>query len=773
MTKSVLAVPRKTSAKRRAPSGSAQPTYRIVCTGHVQGVGFRPFIYRLAHAHGLSGHVLNCAGQVEIVAQGHETQIQAFIAAIDERHPPLAQPVVAEITRIDSPPLAQFRILQSEADGTPEIHVPPDYFTCDDCLAELDDPSARRYRYPFINCTQCGPRYTIITALPYDRPNTSLAGFPLCRECRAEYGDPLDRRFHAEPLACAACGPRLSLQRGGEIVTGNDAALAETLVALRGGEIVAVKGVGGYHLMCDAENEASVQRLRARKRRPHKPLAVMFPLRGADRLDTARYFLDGEPAAFDRLRSPERPIVLMRWREGAGLAPGIAPGLREVGAFLPYSPLHYLLLKGFGGPLVATSGNVSGEPVITDNREAEARLADVADAFLHHDRPIVRPADDSVVRVIAGRAQPIRIGRGLGPLELDLPRPIHQPTLAVGGHMKNAVAIAWDSRIVVSPHIGELDSPRSLDVFQRVIDDLQKLYQIRAQQIVHDAHPRYASTLWALRQTAFGTVSVLHHHAHASGLAGEHPDVERWLVFTWDGTGYGGDGTLWGGEALLGRPGAWRRVASFRPFRLPGGDKAGREPWRSAAALCWEAGVPFRPETVGQIELAHHAWQRQLNTPTSSAVGRIFDAASCLLGLGERVSFEGQGPMWLEATACAASGAANPLPLELDEEGILRADWAPLLPDLLDPFEDTATRAGLFHARLAETLAAQAAWVREHHGPVTIGLTGGVFQNRLLTELALTALARLGIDARLPQRLPCNDGGLAYGQIIEVLHAAQ
>ncbi|MGF1644911.1 MAG: carbamoyltransferase HypF [Thiotrichales bacterium] len=744
-------------------------TIRLIISGHVQGVGFRPFVHRTAHALGLAGYVLNRGGQVEIVARGPQSALLAFRTQLLERHPPLARPRLESEEPCATVTGEGFEIRPSSASEVPDIQVPPDYFACDDCLAELGDRMARRHRYPFINCTQCGPRYTLIKALPYDRHRTSMAAFALCPACGQEYADPLDRRFHAEPLACAVCGPSLTFRRDYASIDGNEAALSAALAALREGAIVAVKGVGGYHLMCDARNPVAVTRLRARKHRPDKPLAVMFPLRGGDGLAAVREVLEPGAIHAATLISPQRPIVLTPLRADATLAPQIAPGLDEIGAFLPYSPLHYLLLKDFDGPLVATSGNVSGEPVIIDNTEAEQRLAPVADAFLQHDRPIIRPADDSVIRVIAGAPRPLRVGRGLAPLELRLPHPIAFPTLAVGGHMKNTVALAWGERLVLSPHIGELDSPRALTVFQQVLDDLQDLYQVHAERIAHDAHPHYASTRWARRQP-LPTRAVLHHGAHASGLAGEHPEIDHWLVFTWDGTGFGADGSLWGGEALVGRPGVWRRVASFRPFRLPGGEKAGREPWRSAAALCWAEGRRYQPDAPAHPELAEAAWARGINTPTSSAVGRLFDAASCLLGLGEIASFEGQGPMRLEALARGLVPAIEPLPLGCDEHGILRADWAPLLDLLTDPFEAEASRALAFHVTLAATLVAQALWVRERFGAVTVGLTGGVFQNRILTEHALARLAEHGFDVRLSQQIPCNDGGLAYGQIIEVLH---
>lgn len=755
------------SASPSSPSTPADATIetrRWLLGGRVQGVGFRPFVHRLATAQGLAGWVQNRMGEVEIVCQGPRARLDAFAHALLVEAPPLARPRVVSTAPVKTDDLESFEIRVSETHGVRSIHVPPDYYACPDCVRELRDPHDRRYRYPFINCTQCGPRYTLIERLPYDRPNTSMAGFALCPECRREYTDPLDRRFHAEPVACPACGPRLQFysEDDGQIDE-PAAALDAALRGLRHGKILAVKGIGGYHLMCDARDDRAIARLRLLKPRPHKPLAVMFPFVGEDGFDVLRRHARPSETDLAQLADPMRPIVLVPKQPDGALAEGIAPGLAEIGAFLPYSPLHHLLLQDFGAPLVATSGNASGEPVLTDNREVESRLAHVADGFLHHDRPIVRPADDPVYRVIAGMPRPLRLGRGIAPLELELPFALAQPVLATGGHMKNAIALAWDRRVVVSPHIGDLGTPRSLAVFEQVAADLQALYGVRAERVVHDAHPYYVSTRWA-RQTGLALVSVFHHRAHASALAGEEPDIEHWLIFTWDGVGYGEDGTLWGGEALLGAPGGWRRVASFRPFHLPGGEKAGREPWRSAAALCWETGTAWKglPE---HADLLHVAWRKRLNAPATSAVGRLFDAAAALTGLNQRSSFEGQGPMLLEAAATGAD--ALPLPLTHDANGLWRTDWAPLVPMLLDAACPVAERAGRFHATLARALLDQARRAREEHGDFTVGLTGGVFQNRRLAELALDALRAHGFDTRLPARTPCNDGGLCYGQVIE------
>ena len=734
---------------------------RLTVEGQVQGVGFRPFVYRLATHHRLTGWVQNCSGQVEILVQGAPAALDAFARGLLEQAPPLAKPRISSAHSVVPVASADFSISPSAAGSERDVHVPPDYFACDQCLAELGDPGNRRYRYPFVNCTQCGPRYTLIRRLPYDRENTTMAGFALCAACRREYEDPLDRRFHAEPIACAVCGPRLTFHQASAAVVGNEAALAAAAAAVRAGRIVAVKGVGGYHLMCDATSDDAVAWLRERKPRPHKPLAVMFP---RDDVVLDRHLaLDALQRRL--LHDPTRAIVLVRRAESTDLSPRIAPGLRELGVMLAYSPLHHLLLRAVGRPMVATSANVSGEPVLTAESEVERRLGHVAQGFLHHDRPIERPADDPVLRVVAGKPRWLRLGRGCAPLELDLPFQLAHPTLAVGAQMKNAIALAWDRRLVLSPHIGDLESPRSAAVFEQTVSDLQALYGVRAQAVVCDAHPGFFSTRWAHR-SGLALRKVWHHHAHASALAGEYTGHAHWLVFTWDGVGLGEDATLWGGDALLGAPGRWRRVARMRPFRLPGGDKAAREPWRSAAALCWEAGLEWEG-LPANAALAREAWRKGINSPQTTAVGRLFDAAAALAGIDLYSSFEGQAPMSLEAAADAGT-PPSPVPLPVVErDGLLECDWAPLLPVMLDAQRPVAERAALWHESLAAALLAQARTARSRARFDAVGLAGGVFQNRLLAERVIELLEQDGFAVRLPECLPCNDAAIAYGQIVE------
>ena len=737
--------------------------------GRVQGVGYRPFVYRLAQRFELAGWVRNRGGEVEIHAQGKTEQLQAFSEALLDQAPPAARARVLDLRDATGEAVDDFRIAASVASEGAQIHVPPDLFTCNECLQELYDPSNRRYRYPFINCTQCGPRYSLIRALPYDRPNTTLAGFALCPPCAAEYRNPLDRRFHAQPLACALCGPALRWRADQVRIEGNGPALSAALELLKAGLIVAARGVGGYHLICDAANENAVARLRARKRRGNKPFAVMVPWCGADGLDFAHAVAEISTLHARTLLDCQRPIVLAPQRLSELIAPSVAPGLHELALMLPYSPLHHLLLHDFGAALIVTSGNLSGEPVLTDPEQVELRLAGIADGYLHHDRPIARPADDPVVRVLASQVRPLRLGRGSAPLEIQLARPVQVPTLAVGAYLKTTVALAWGDRAVVSPHIGELESPRGREVFAQVARDLQQLYGVRAQCIAHDAHPGFPNTRWAL-DSGLPTQQVWHHHAHAAAVAGEYPSDAPLLCFAWDGVGLGPDHTLWGGEALLGRPGAWTRVASFRPFRLPGGERTARQPWRTALALCWESGTDWKAGTTLGEPMLRAAFDAGLNAPWTTAIGRLFDGAAALLGLCLQASYEGEAPIRLEAL-CAGSALPVELPLLRDASGIWRSDWEPLVRALLDERRPTCERAAMFHASLALALFEQALAIRRHSGVSRVGLSGGVFQNRILTEQVLTLLSGAGFEVLIPRLLPLNDASISFGQLIEAAAA--
>jgi hydrogenase maturation protein HypF len=738
---------------------------RLQIGGQVQGVGFRPFIYQLAQSLQLSGWVRNSFGRVEVHVQGRRDALQTFMRRLFEQAPVQANAQLDSCVAALPIELQGFHIRDSIDQDERSIHIPADIGICSECQAELDDPCDRRYRYPFINCTRCGPRYTLIRALPYDRAHTTMSSFALCAACAAEYRDPDNRRLHAEPVACPACGPELSFHCSGlPHLRGNSVALDATIDVLQAGAIVAVKGIGGYHLMCDARSDRAVRLLRARKRRPDKPLAIMCPAPTGRPLHcvSSLVWLSRDEAGL--LLSPQRPIMLAQKKDTGELSGAIAPGLQEIGIMLPYSPLHHLLLNAFGAPLVATSANISGEPVLTENLEVENRLGHVADAFLHHNRPIARPVDDPVYRVIGDRARLLRPGRGCAPLELTLSYSLPHPVLALGGQQKNTIALAWKDRIVISPYIGDLDSARGMAVFGRAVRDLQVLYREQATAILCDAHPGYTTSRWAAHY-GLPVTRVLHHHAHAAVAVPNAGASDPALVFTWDGTGYGADGTLWGGEALLGYPGNWQRYASLRPFHLPGGERPIQEPWRCAAALCWETGRHW-PQLPHNAALLQHAWQNRINAPCCSAAGRLFDAAAALTGLCQAASFDGHAPMRLEAASDSDCDAIA-LPLVRDRDGLWVSDWEPLLPVLLDESRTVANRGGVFHATLAQIIHRQAQQARRQHGIAHIGLCGGVFQNRLLTDTVIELLTEDDFTVSLPEQVPVNDAGLCYGQVIE------
>jgi hydrogenase maturation protein HypF len=748
---------------------------RLEIGGRVQGVGFRPFVYRIARDYGLRGEVCNRGGKVEIVVGGPPSQVTLWLAELFANPPPLARPRLIDQQEVAAPD-NPFTIVESRAMDGGSIELPPDLFCCNDCLDELQDPAQRRYRYPFINCTQCGPRYTLIRALPYDRSSTTMADFRLCPECEREYRDPGDRRYHAQPLACPQCGPMLTLCSSSDCTATGDEALERTIESLAQGLIVAVKGVGGYHLLCDATNEASVVRLRRQKPRPDKPLALLFPAGPAD--DPAailRQWLNPDSEEERMVVSPERPIVLIRSGRGTPpLAPSVAPNMQLIGAMLPSSPLHHLLTSQLSLPLVATSANRSSEPITIDEKDAQLALSTVADLFLHHNRPIERPADDSLYRMIDGHCRPLRCGRGVAPITLELPYQLQLPTLACGAEMKSTIAIGEGNRAILSPHIGELGTPATQRLFESVARDLQELYRIRAARVVTDAHPRYSYQRW-VATTGLPSTKVYHHHAHASALAGEHPEVNQWHCFTWDGIGLGSDNKLWGGEQLIGSPGQWRRIGGLLPIELTGGDRVAREPWRTAAALCWQSGHPVSDDLIGKtgresLLLLEQAWRRRLNTHPVSSIGRLFDGVAALLGVVEKASFEGQGPMWLEQLA-SRSDRPLPAPVRLVMSGsdnTVCIDWQPMMPTLLDHRHPPSLRACWFHHQLADAIVDASCAGMAHLETNHIGLCGGVFQNRLLTELACDKLRSRGFTPHLALQIPTNDAAIAYGQLVEL-----
>ena len=596
-----------------------------------------------------------------------------------------------------------------------------------------------------------------------------MAEFELCSACRTEYNDPNNRRFHAEPVACADCGPALSFKDNEiEFINDNAQSLKQAIIALGQNKVLAIKGIGGYHLMCDATSTDAVLKLRNKKPRAKKPLAIMFPAPLNRPFEIADKYVDLSEQDKAFLLQVSRPILLVNKKPFTKLSAQISPDLNEVGIMLPYSPLHHLLLNEFTRPLVATSANISGEPVLTLNQDIEKKLAHVADGFLHHNRKIQRPADDPVYRTIANMPRPLRICRGMVQLEITLPFELKQPVLAVGAQMKNTITLAWKNRAVISPHIGEMESVRSLQVFEKTITDLQTLYAVNAQQIICDAHTGYTTSRWTNKQNK--TVHrVYHHSAHASAAYYECKTDENIMVFTWDGTGYGEDGTLWSGEALHGKPGDWKRAASIRPFYIPGGDMAGKQPWRSAAAVCWELGVEFNHASLmdfsSDLPLLKQAWHKKINSPQTTSIGRLFDAAAALCGVCSVASYEGQGPMELEALANKLNTHIE-LPLN-KINGCYVADWEPLILALLTTSSSRSEQSSLFHHSLAVMLLQQARAIRNDYATNIVSFSGGVFQNKVLTESAISLLEADGFRVCLAEEIPLNDAGISFGQLIE------
>lgn len=742
---------------------------QILVRGTVQGVGFRPFVHRRAAALGLSGWVRNSTEGVVLEAEGDPGRIAELLDALRQAPPPNAVVVAVEVSEIAARGDAAFAILPSDATGARAATPAPDYATCPDCLAELFDASNRRHLYPFINCTQCGPRYSIVEDLPYDRERTSMRRFKMCPACQSEYDDPRDRRFHAEPNACPQCGPRLALwEPSGSAVAHDHDALLATVAALRGGAIVAVKGIGGFHLMADASDETAVRRLRARKRREDKPFAVMFPALSDV---TANCRVTAEEEAL--LTGAARPIVLLR-RSGPCVAPAVAPGNPWIGALLAYSPLHHLLMREFGAPLVATSGNVTDEPIVTNERDALRRLAGIADLFLVHDRPIVRPVEDSLMRVVCGRELMLRRARGFAPASIAL-EGAPSGILALGGHLKTTVALTHAGGAVLSQHIGDLETAEARDAHASAVADIGRLYGVRPRLVVRDLHPDYATSR-AAEALGLPTLAVQHHLAHVAACMAEHALAPPVLGVAWDGAGFGPDGTVWGGEFLLVGEAGWRRVAHLRRFRLPGGDAAAREPRRAALGLLYEAFgeaalamtdlAPVAAFTPAERDVLGVMLARGINAPLASSMGRLFDAFAALCGLRQRASYEGQAAAELEwAAEGFTSGRGYDFPLR-DPSGAGEAivlDWRPALDAALADLRGGASPGAVseaLHNGLAKAIVAVAGRTGERR----VALTGGCFQNARLLEAAVDALRAAGYEPIWPRRVPPNDGGLALGQ---------
>ena len=729
----------------------------ISLTGLIQGVGFRPHIYTLARGLGLTGWVSNSPEGVEIELEGNPDGIHSFLKLLKTKLPAHASIASQSISPLPIQGSSEFTIRQSKSEGERVPLILPDIAVCAECLDEMSDPNNRRYRYPFINCTHCGPRYSIVDALPYDRPNTSMAEFELCEDCRREYADPTDRRYHAQPIACPVCGPTVQFyQKNSNCHQRGEDALEAAINLLVRGEILALKGLGGFQLLVDASNSDAVAALRSGKRRGNKPFAILFP-----DLSSVWDAVHVSPVEAKLLQSFEAPIVLLKKKNS--LFDAAAPRNPYLGVFLPYTPLHHLILRDLDRPLVATSGNLSNEPICIDDKEAFSRLGDLADGFLVHNRPIRRAVDDSVVQVVDGKCQVLRRARGYAPLPIPLERPV-KPMLAVGGHLKNTIAIAKGKQVVLSQHIGDLDTCETFEAFQSTLSDFQQLYQMDGVSVVSDKHPDYLSTHVAQGFPSTDVHSIQHHLAHVYSCMADHQLTPPLTGIVWDGTGYGDEGALWGAEVFHLTNQDQRRVASLLPIILPGGEAAIHDISRIATSLLHAAGLPVPSDKNSQMLI--QMITRGINAPGCSSMGRLFDGVSALIGLCCQVDFEGEAAMLLEyeAMECDCEEAYT-MPVSKDTESPLAVfDWRSAVKQISDDLQwgvKTSTIARKFHNSLVDCVLNSA----QLGGERNVLLTGGCFQNKLLSELAIRKLTQFGFEPYIHNMIPPNDGGLSAGQI--------
>lgn len=790
-------------------SGKQIERWRLRVEGLVQGVGFRPYIYRIARESGLGGWVKNDSSGVIIEAEGESRNLEDFFRKIYDEKPVLAEIYRLEKTVIDNCGGSEFSILKSDSDEDKTALVLPDTAICGDCLREIFDSSDRRYLYPFTNCTNCGPRYSIITGIPYDRKNTTMAKFAMCPECRAEYENPADRRFHAQPNACPKCGPEMELwDGGGNVIARRGEAMVEAAEVIKAGKIMALKGLGGFQLAVDARNEEAVRELRKRKRRPDKAFAVMMK-----DIEDVRRECEASWEEERLLASHQAPIVLIKQKECGKICVDVVnPGNPYLGVMLPYTPMHHILMRELGTPIVATSGNLSEEPICIDEREALAKMGKIADYYLVHNRPIKRPVDDSVAIVIFGETTMIRRARGYAPLPIILPDGVdwgQKAVISVGGHQKNTTALGFGNKVFVSQHIGDLENTETYNCFRNAIGDLQALFEKKPEGIECDIHPDYLSTKFAFEQ-GIPVHKVQHHYAHILSCMAENNVMGKVLGVAFDGTGYGTDGTIWGGEFLAADYSGFRRVGHLRKFRLPGGEKAAMEPIRCALGVLFEilggeaaaqfdksplpplslrgeiqsppprlwekggetvdcgeaAGQMGGGEAVGQGEIRNWAamLEKGLNCPWTSSAGRLFDAAAAILGIRYRCSFEGQGAMELEFAAKGDLSLYYSMDLR-EENGMTVLDWEAMVREMSTDVKNNISAGVMamkFHLGMVEGIVKMA----EKAGCEQVCLTGGCFQNRLLTELTVKRLSGRGFRVYRHHRIPPNDGGIALGQMV-------
>lgn len=748
----------------------------ITLRGVVQGVGFRPFVHRLARENDLAGSVRNFSGGVVIEVEGSRDRVEEFYRRVSEDAPPMANVVEKRIQGQPPRGLGSFSVRESTQVAEEFVLVPPDICLCQRCQEELLDPHDRRHRYPFINCTDCGPRFTIISDMPYDRPMTTMRAFSMCPQCQREYEDIEHRRYHAQPNACPICGPHLWFRDQKGYRARGEKALQEAIGRLRGGQIVAVKGIGGFHLCCDATNDQAVARLRRRKNRPTKPLAIMC----LD-LDQVRSYCHLSPAEEQLLSTPMRPIVILERRDGSAISAQVAPGNNTLGVMLPYAPVHVLLLEGDLLAMVATSANLSDQPLVSDNQQAREKLSGIADAYLFHNREIHTSCDDSIFRLIAGQPVPLRRARGYAPSPIQLPFE-SPPILACGGELKNTFCLTRGDNAFLSQHIGDLKNAETHQFYLHMIQRFQHLFRVRPTLLAHDLHPQYLSTRFAQElsegaENELKKVAVQHHHAHVAACMAENGVMEPVIGVVFDGLGYGADGHIWGAEFMVADYKGFRRLGQLRYVPLPGADAANREPWRMALSYLYSLYGPglgsWERSLVGHLDAellegVLHMLVRGYNTPLASSMGRLFDAVSSLLGLCQHNTFEGEAAVSLQVTAEEVS---DPLPgysWSISREGnYFTVDPNPLLRELV---QDLRRRVSIpeiahrFHKSVAELVSLGCCHIREVSGLSKVALSGGVFQNKLLTELTVDLLRRDGFEPLLHQKVPPNDGGIALGQ---------
>ena len=750
---------------------------QIAVSGIVQGVGFRPYVYRLASERRLNGSVRNTAAGVIIEVQGSGQAVDDFLARLPAEAPPLARITGMDVRDLPCNGELRFRIVSSGPQEKIRTLISPDVAICGDCLRELFDPADRRYKYPFINCTNCGPRFTIVRGIPYDRPLTSMAAFTMCPACQQEYKDPLNRRFHAQPNACWECGPQVELwDRAGATISVADA-IHEAAQRLQQGAAVAIKGLGGFHLAVDATNAAAVARLRERKRRVEKPFAVMVPS-----LEMADEYCEADEAACAALSSPQRPIVLLRRKDPCAIADAVAPFNRELGLFLPYTPLHHLLLKeGKFSALVMTSGNRSEEPIAIDNAEAVEHLRDLADFFLVHNRDILLRCDDSVVRISGGRVRQMRRSRGYVPVPVFLAEEV-SPVLAVGGELKNTICLTQGRHAFLSQHVGDLENLQAHNFLEEAIAHLKRVLEIQPQAVAHDLHPDYFSTRWARGQKGLPLIAVQHHHAHIAACMAENGLDGRVIGIALDGTGYGTDGCIWGGELLLADYCDFERAGHLEYVPMPGGEAAIREPWRMAVSYLYQhfgreflhPQIPFVKQLdPAKLKVLLQGMEHHINSPLTSSCGRLFDAVAALAGIRQQVNYEAQAAIELEMTMDSGADQPGYTLKMVEENGQLIISTRSLFVELLGDLEKL-TESGIisarFHLGLVEALARAAEILRRRTGLERVCLSGGSFNNRFLQEKLQAHLRAAGFQVFTHAEVPAGDGGLSLGQALVAAH---